>query len=71
MLRAVMLSSALLLPSRTVGCKSRLTVSLEDLWNTHASSRVVERGPALAYKCSEKSVVSLRGCSANLIEIEW
>jgi len=32
---------------------------------------VVERGPALAHRCSEESVVSLRGCSANLMEIEW
>ena len=32
---------------------------------------VVERGPDLARKCLEESMVCLRGCSANLKGNEW
>ena len=65
---------------------SRPRVANADLALTvHVASRVSVRapymkdltessggeGPAMAHRCSEESVVSLRGCSANLMEIEW
>ena len=54
-----------------VGICMVLEQSLVEVCLKGLNGVVVERGPALAHRCSEGSVVSLRGCSANLMEIEW